>query len=114
MQLIYAAFLVLLIWCLILSGIIYQELILSKKKSKVLVSSSSKLKIGLHRFDAFPDATGQLSFCFALIDDQDSGILLTSLHTKNNTRLYAKSIKFGQIDSGGLSQEEKLAMLKAI
>lgn len=68
--------------------------------------------IGLVRFDAFEDAGGARSFALALIDDDGDGIVLSSLHSRQTTRLYVKSIRRGVSDAP-LSNEEVQAMRNA-
>jgi hypothetical protein len=68
--------------------------------------------IGLVRFDAFDDTGGAQSFALALIDDDGDGVLLTSLHSRQATRVYVKSIRRGVSDTP-LSREEVQAMQSA-
>jgi hypothetical protein len=68
--------------------------------------------LGLVRFDAFEDAGGAQSFALALIDDDGDGVVLTSLHSRQATRLYIKAIRRGVADSP-LSDEEVRAMQNA-
>lgn len=71
-------------------------------------------KMKLIRFNPFDDVGGDQSFILTLLDHDNSGILLTSLHHRSFTRLYAKPIKKGEGDNITLSKEEKSAILKAI
>jgi len=69
-------------------------------------------KIGLVRFNPFKELGGDHSFCLAILDSHDSGIIITSLHTRDRTRVYMKDIKKGK--SGfELSVEEKKAFVNA-
>ena len=69
-------------------------------------------KIGLVRFNPFKELGGDHSFCLAILDSHDSGIIITSLHTRDRTRVYMKDIKKGK--SGfELSTEEKKAFVNA-
>jgi hypothetical protein len=68
--------------------------------------------IGLVRFDAFEDAGGAQSFALALIDDDGDGVVLTSLHSRQTTRLYIKGVRRGVAESP-LSTEEVRAMQNA-
>lgn len=85
---------------------------LSENAEKNVLSSFHKVK--LFRFNPFDDVGGDQSFILILLNQQNDGILLTSLHHRNFTRLYAKPIKDGQGDNITLSKEEKSAILKAI
>ncbi|MGB6882336.1 MAG: DUF4446 family protein, partial [Microgenomates group bacterium] len=45
-------------------------------------------KVGLIRFNPFEETGGDHSFSIALLDGQDTGIVLTGLHTRERTRVY--------------------------
>ena len=77
-------------------------------------SSEAIEKVKLIRFNPFDDVGGDQSFILVLLNKDDSGLLLTSLHNRTFSRLYAKPIKNGQGDNITLSKEEKSAILKAI
>lgn len=69
-------------------------------------------QVGLVRFDAFDDVGGQQSFSLALMDTKHDGIVLSGIHSRNDIRVYAKSLDKGQ--SGvDLSDEEKQAIRQA-
>jgi hypothetical protein len=44
------------------------------------------------RYDAFGDMGGHLSWSLALVDDGGDGVVLTSIHGRNDARTYAKNI----------------------
>ena len=69
-------------------------------------------KVGIIRFNPFQEVGGDQSFSIALLDGNDNGIVITSLYTRNENRVYGKPIKFGSSDYS-LSQEEKRAIEKA-
>ena len=69
-------------------------------------------KIGLVRFNPFNETGGDHSFSLAVLDANDTGYVLTGLHSRERTRLYAKSIKGGKGDHD-LSGEELRAIKKA-
>jgi hypothetical protein len=69
-------------------------------------------KISLVRFNPFKEIGGDHSFCISLLDAKDNGVVLTTLHTRERTRIYAKAIKNGKSELE-LSSEEKKALLKA-
>ena len=69
-------------------------------------------KVGLARFNPFKELGGDHSFSLAILDSRDSGVVITSLHTRDRTRVYMKNIKKGKSDSE-LSAEEKKALSKA-
>jgi hypothetical protein len=68
----------------------------------------------LIRFNPFNDIGGDQSFVLALLDENNNGFVLTSLHNRENTRIYAKSVKNGEGDNITLSSDEKSAILKAM
>ncbi len=69
-------------------------------------------KVGLIRFNPFQETGGDHSFSIALLDGKDTGVILTGLHTRERTRVYAKAIKKGKSEHE-LSNEEKKAFTKA-
>lgn len=69
-------------------------------------------KVGLVRFNPFREIGGDHSFSLAILDGKDNGIIITGLHTRERTRVYAKSIKKGK-SKVELSDEEKKALDKA-
>jgi hypothetical protein len=70
-------------------------------------------KIGFIRFNPFPETGGNQSFCLAILDGKDNGVVLSSLHSRESTRIYAKTIKAGKAKDYDLSSEEKQAVLLA-
>lgn len=73
---------------------------------------ASGAHIGLVRFDAFEDTGGGQSFALALIDDEGDGVVLSSLHARQASRLYVKDIRGGVADAP-LSSEEERALRQA-
>lgn len=69
-------------------------------------------KVGLVRFNPFAETGGDQSFALALLDSQDSGIVLLSLHGREGTRIYVKSVKQGK-SKYQLSREEQQAIEEA-
>lgn len=63
-------------------------------------------KVGLIRFNPFRELGGDHSFCLAMLDADNSGVVITCLHTRDRTRVYMKDIKKGK-SSFELSNEEK-------
>lgn len=66
-------------------------------------------KVGMVRFNPFKETGGDQSFSLALLDDHDSGVLITGLHTRERTRMYIKTVKEGKSDYE-LSDEEGKAI----
>lgn len=69
-------------------------------------------KVGLVRFNPFKELGGDHSFSLAILDAQETGIVITSLHTRDRTRVYMKDVKRGK-SSFELSAEEKKALSNA-
>lgn len=70
-------------------------------------------KVGIVRFNPFKDIGGDQSFALALLDGKNSGIVISSLHTREGTRIYSKPISKGQSDKYTLTEEEKQAIKEA-
>jgi hypothetical protein len=64
------------------------------------------------RYDAFGDTGGRLSWSVALLDDHGDGVVLTSIHGRNEARTYAKSIAAWTCEQQ-LSPEEEDAVARA-
>ncbi len=69
-------------------------------------------RVGLVRFNPFEDTGGNQSFALALLDAEGNGWVLSSLHARTGTRVYAKAIRAGRSD-GALSDEESAAIKQA-
>lgn len=67
-------------------------------------------KVGLVRFNPFNDIGGDQSFSVALLDGKDSGFIISSLHTKEGTRVYAKPLVEGKSSKYQLTEEELQAI----
>jgi hypothetical protein len=68
--------------------------------------------ISLVRFNNFDDTGGNQSFALALADPEANGVVLSSLHARNQTRLYGKAVARG-VAEGALSAEETAALRAA-
>ena len=69
-------------------------------------------RVGIVRFNPFEDTGGNQSFAMALLDAAGDGWVLSSLHARSGTRVYAKSITGGRSDAE-LSAEETAAIKQA-
>ncbi len=69
-------------------------------------------KIGLVRFNPFSDGGGNFSFSLALLNGHNTGVVLTSMHGRQQNRIYTKKITNGSSESP-LTEEEKQAILEA-
>ena len=70
-------------------------------------------RVGLVRFNPFEDTGGNQSFALAMLDGNGDGYVVSSLHARAGTRLYAKSVSRGASDSA-LSAEEGEALRQAM
>jgi len=70
-------------------------------------------RVGLVRFNPFEDTGGNQSFALALTDAKGDGLVVSSLHSRTGTRVYAKAIADGRSD-GALSDEEQQALRLAL
>ena len=70
-------------------------------------------KIGLVKYDAFDNLSGKLSFSLALLNADNSGVVLNTLHSRDGCYTYAKEIIGGE-SYIALSEEEKEAIKKAM
>lgn len=66
-------------------------------------------KIGIVKYDAFREMGGQLSFSLVLLDENDNGFILNSVHSTEGCYSYTKEIKNGQCNIT-LGEEEKQAL----
>lgn len=71
-------------------------------------------KIGLVRFNPYADTGGNQSFVVALLDFQGNGVVISSLHSRSETRVYGKVVKGGKEAGYPFSDEEKQAINKAL
>src|SRR3989344_9465743 len=96
---------------------------LTQKQLQTLESGLKKLdsrslnfiqKVGFVRFNPFKQTGGDQSFCLAILDAKDSGFVLSSLHSREATRFYAKTVREGKGEGGHeLSKEERQAIKNA-
>ncbi len=70
-------------------------------------------KSGLVKYDAFREMSGKLSYALALLDQNDNGVIVTSMYSREGCFSYAKEVIMGE-SSINLSEEEKEALKKAI
>jgi hypothetical protein len=70
-------------------------------------------RIGINRFNPFSDTGGSQSFTLALLDSQNSGVVMTSLYARTGNRWYIKQVEGGHGVGLELSREEEFAIQKA-
>lgn len=98
------------------------ELELVKKENNKLKNYCEKLddkvakctqKIGLVRYSAFKDTGSDLSFTLALLDEENSGVVLNGIYSMEMSNIFSKPVEKGT-STYTLSEEEKQAINKAI
>ena len=98
------------------------ELELVKKENNKIESYYKKLddkvakctqKIGLIRYSAFKDTGSDLSFALALLNEENTGIVLNGIYSMEMSNIFSKPVEKG-ISTYTLSEEEKQAINKAI
>jgi hypothetical protein len=70
-------------------------------------------RTGLVRYNPFDDTGGNQSFAIALLDANGDGMVVSSLHARGGTRIYAKAVAGGKSE-GALSEEEADALRRAM
>lgn len=74
---------------------------------------SAYQKIGIVKYDAFNQMGGKLSFSLALLNENDDGFILNSVHSSDGCYSYTKEITAGECEIS-LGEEEKEALEIAI
>ena len=91
----------------------------NEKNRKDIIDINRRLnhsfqKIGLEKYDAFSMNGGKLSFALCMLDENDNGFLLNSVHNSDGMNYsYSKEINAGVSDVE-LSKDEKRALEKAL
>ena len=83
-------------------------------RTAVLEAASRRAfaRVGLVRYNPFEETGGNQSFAMALLDADSNGWVLSSLHARSGTRVYAKTVTAGRSDAA-LSDEESAAIRQA-
>lgn len=71
-------------------------------------------RVAVERFNPFKEVGSNQSFCVALLDGKNTGVVFSSLHTREGTRVYAKPVLEGQAKGFPFTEEEKQTVIKAI
>lgn len=66
-------------------------------------------KLGIVKYDAFQQMGGRLSFSLALLDENNDGFILNSVHSSDGCYSYTKEIKDGSCEIS-LGEEEQQAL----
>ncbi len=71
-------------------------------------------RVELLRFNPYGDTGGDISFTVCFLDNKGSGVVITSLHARNGTRVFGKEVVSGKASKYELSKEEELVIKKAM
>lgn len=71
-------------------------------------------RVELLRFNPYQETGGDQSFTACFLDEHGNGFVLTSLHARSQTRVFAKPIKLGKAEKYELSSEEEAVVKKAL
>lgn len=87
----------------------------NKKDIRQLYRQLSKAfqKIGIVKYDAYQQMGGDLSFSMALLDEENNGFIMNSVHSTEGCYTYTKEVRDGRCDLE-LGNEEKIALEKAV
>lgn len=70
-------------------------------------------KTALVRFNPFERLGGEQSYCLAILNQKNHGVVITFLYTKEGVRVYVKEVEQGRARNVDLSKEEKEAIVRA-
>lgn len=70
-------------------------------------------KFGVHKYDAFQEMGGKLSFALCMLTESDNGWLLNAMHSREGCYTYVKEIVGGK-SFIELSEDEKVALDQAL
>ena len=87
-----------------------QQVLIETAQNKI---RGMKSKVAVKRYNAFGERGNDLSFSLAIVDDNRNGIVLTSLHNRENSYIYSKPVEGGE-SQYPLSPEEKEVIAQAL
>lgn len=90
-----------------------QEFLAKTMKQMSLESLKNVSKVSVLRYNPYGDVGGEQSFSVAMLNGVDSGIVLTSLHSRAGTRTYVKPIVKAKPEIQ-LSKEEQEVLDEAV
>ena len=70
-------------------------------------------KVGIYRYNAYKDTGSELSFTLALLDENNDGVMLNGIYSREMSNIYAEQIIKGE-SNNKLTDEEKEALKKAM
>lgn len=95
--------------------VLEEELAEEKKRLNRFMMREKKAlkKIRLVKYNAFPTQGGNVSYAIALLNEENDGVVLNSIHSTDFSFSYAKEVKNGEVKQV-MSKEEKIALKKAL
>ncbi len=92
-----------------------QELEVVKKelREEIKASALHVQKVGLVKFNPFERSGGEKSFVITFLNNENSGIVINFIQTRDGLRVYSKKVKNGKSEEFELSEEEKRAIEKS-
>jgi len=70
-------------------------------------------KFAMIRFNPFKEVGGDQSFAIAILNSKNNGLVISSLYTREGTRVYSKAILSGESEKYPLTEEEKQVIILA-
>ncbi len=92
-------------------GLHLNEIQAAERELRALVMTSVR-RVAIKRFNPFEDTGGDQSFALAMLNEEGSGVVVSSLHAREGTRVYAKPIVKGKAKYQ-LTDEEKDVLQQA-
>jgi hypothetical protein len=105
---------------------ILDELLLTDKKTReeldlmkealgkeIKTSTHHLQKVGLIRFNPFERQGGEKSFVISFLSNDNNGIVINFIYTRDGLRVYSKKVKDGKGEEYSLSEEEEKAIEKS-
>lgn len=71
-------------------------------------------RVELERFNPYDDTGGDQSFVIAFLNNKGNGVVITSLHARSGTRIFAKDVILGKSGKYEFSKEEERIIKKAM
>lgn len=89
------------------------EIVKKELREEIKISNFHIQKVGLIKFSPFERSGGDKSFVIAFLNNENSGIVINFIQTRDGLRVYSKKVKNGKSEEFELSEEEKRAIEKS-
>ena len=70
-------------------------------------------KVGIVRYNAFKDTGSDLSFALALLDEDNTGVVMNGIYSREMSNIYAKPVENAK-SAYTISEEEQMAIDRAV